>query len=50
MARSVSATFEAAVYAQQTAEVFHIILAVSHADMSETLRLVNNTEDVTSNA
>ena len=48
MARSVSATLEAAVYAQQTDEIFLILLAISHADMSETLRFVNNTEDVVS--
>lgn len=48
MARSVSATFEAAVYAQETSEVFHILLAISHTDMSATLRFVSNSEDVTS--
>ena len=50
MARSVSATMEAAVYAQQTDEVFHILLEIAHADMSATLRFVNNTADVTSNS
>ena len=49
MARSVSATLEAAVYAQQTDQVFHILLEIAHADMSATLRFVNNTADVTSN-
>ena len=49
MVRAVSATLEAAVYAQQTDQVFHILLAISHTDMSATLRFVNNTADVTSN-
>ena len=49
MARSVSATLEAAIYQQETNEIFHTLLEIAHADMSETLRYVDNTADVTSN-
>ena len=49
MARTVSATLEAAVYEQETNEIFHILLEIAHTDMSATLRFVNNTEDVVSN-
>ena len=49
MARSVSSTLETAIYAQQTNQVFHILLEIAHADMASTLRFVNNTANVTSN-
>ena len=49
MARSVSATLEAALYQQETNEIFHTLLEIAHAGMSETLRYVDNTADVTSN-
>ena len=50
MARTVSATLEAAVYAQETTQIFHILLEIAHADMAATLRFVNNTADVTSDS
>lgn len=48
MSRSLSATVKSAIYAHNTAEVFLFLLDISHADLSPTLRLVNNTVNVTS--
>jgi len=45
---TVSQTFKAAAYAQQTDEVALVILAISHADLAATIRVVNNTENITS--
>ena len=51
MSRSVSATFQAAVNAQETSEVFLVLLEIYHADIGPptTLYFVNNYEDVVSN-
>jgi len=49
VSRTVSSTFKAAFFAQETGEVPLILLEISHADLSATIRLVNNTEDVDSN-
>ena len=50
MSRSVSATFKAAVNAQETSEVFLVLLEIYHADIGPptTLYFVNNYEDVSS--
>jgi len=45
--RSMSATAIAAMMGSETNEVFHVLVQITHADLS-TIRLVNNTEDVTS--
>jgi len=45
MARSTSATFRSAVNAEETSEVFLILLEMTHADIT-TIRLVNNYTDV----
>jgi len=45
---TVSTTFKAAAYAQQTDEVALVILAIAHSDLAATIRVVNNTENVTS--
>ena len=47
MSRSVSGTFTAAMFAQETEEVPLVLLAISSDDF-DTLRFVNNTENVTS--
>lgn len=48
MARSLSSTIIAAANAQQTGQVVLALLEIAHPALT-TLRLVNNTEDVTSN-
>ena len=52
MSRSVSATFSAAVNAQETAEVFLLLLEISHADIGPptSLYFVNNRTDIVSGA
>jgi hypothetical protein len=47
MSRSLSSTFLAAVFAQQTDEVFHTLITISGTGIT-TKRYVNNYEDVTS--
>lgn len=48
MSRELSPTAIAALFSQQTSEVFLLTLTVSHDDLPATVRLVNNTVDVTS--
>lgn len=48
MARSLPSTVVEALNAQTTDNVFLVLLTVSHPDFT-TVRLVNNTEDITSN-
>ena len=48
MSRTVSNTFKAAFFAQQTGEVPLILLEIVHADLDATIRLVNNTADIVS--
>jgi hypothetical protein len=50
MPRTVSLAAMQGAMAQETDEVYLILLAVDHADMPSTLRFVNNSEDVTSNS
>lgn len=50
MPRTVSLAAIQGAMAQQTDEVYLILLAVDHADIPSTLRFVNNTEDITSNS
>jgi len=45
---TVSATFKAAAYAQQTNEVVLVILEIDHDDLAAPIRVVNNTENITS--
>ncbi|HOS41941.1 MAG TPA: DUF1833 family protein [Spirochaetota bacterium] len=49
MARNTSATFQRAVFAQETDEVFIILLEISHADLAEPIRVCNNSKDIVSN-
>lgn len=48
MPRSLSATAKAAIYAAQTEQVFLLLLEISHASLSPTLRFVDNLQDVVS--
>lgn len=45
---TVSTTFKAAFYQQQTDEVDLAIIEIDHADLASPLRFVNNTENITS--
>jgi len=46
---TVSATFKAAAYAQQTSEVFLKLLTIEHDDLASPIRVVDNTENIESN-
>ncbi len=48
MSRSLSTTAQAAVNAQQTEEVFLILLTIDHADLSQPIRVVSNNENIVS--
>jgi len=50
MSRNVSAAAQQAAFAQETSAVFLILLKLDHPDMSTPIRVVNNTESITSNA
>lgn len=49
MSRSLSTTAKQAIFAQQTSEVFLLLLTINHADLASPIYVVNNTEDVVSN-
>lgn len=49
MSRTLSGAFVNAAMAQQTEEVMLLLLTIDHDDFSTPIRVVNNTEDVTSN-
>lgn len=46
--RTLSTTAKQAVFAQQTGKVFLSIIAIDHDDLASPIRLVNNTENITS--
>lgn len=48
MSRTLSQAARHAVNAQETEQVFLLLLTLDHADLSQPIRVVNNTEDVTS--
>lgn len=48
MSRSLSLAARQAVNAQETDEVFLLLLTLDHEDIAEPIRVVNNTEDVVS--
>lgn len=48
MTRSVSVTARRAVYDAETSEAFLILLTLTHADLTEPIRVVNNALDVVS--
>lgn len=47
--RNTSATFRAAVNAQETGEVFIVLVEIDHADMADPVRLSSDAVDTTSN-
>jgi len=49
MPRSISSTAQAAINAQETDEIFLILLTISHDDLAEPIRVVSNNENITSN-
>lgn len=49
MARSLSSLAKQAVFAQETGEVFLLLLTISHASLATPIRVVNNTQNITSN-
>lgn len=49
MSRSLSTTFKQAIFAQETSEVFLVLLTLSHNDFAATIRVVNNYANITSN-
>lgn len=49
MPRTLSSNAVAALMAQSTDKVFLVLLTIDHPDLGTPFRLVNNTEDVTSN-
>ncbi len=42
-------TLEAEVYKQETGEAFLVLLTISHDDLAQPIRVVNNQENITSN-
>lgn len=49
MSRNVSATLKSAAFAQRTDKVFLVLIEIDHDDLSTPIRVVNNTENITSN-
>lgn len=49
MSRSLSSVAKSAIFAQETGEVFLLMLTISHATLTAPIRVVNNTENITSN-
>lgn len=48
MSRSVSSTFRAAAFAQETDQIYLLLLTIDHADLAAPIRVVNNYADVVS--
>lgn len=48
MARTLSTTALASIHAESTSEVWLVLLTLSHASLAAPIRVVNNTEDITS--
>lgn len=48
MVRAVSSAGRASLYAQDTAEVWVVLITIEHADLPAPIRICNNTEDVVS--
>jgi len=46
---AVSNSFKEAVFAQETDDVVLVLLTIAHADISPSIRVVNNNENITSN-
>ncbi|MBU0598807.1 DUF1833 domain-containing protein [Patescibacteria group bacterium] len=50
MSRNLSLTARQAIFAQETAEVFLLLLTIDHDDLDAAIRVVNNAENITSNS
>jgi hypothetical protein len=48
MPRTLSSTARRAIFAQETGEVFLLLLTIAHPQLAEPIRVVNNNEDVVS--
>lgn len=48
MARSLSSTATASIHAQETGEVWLVLLTIAHSSLATPIRVVNNNEDITS--
>ena len=48
MSRSLSSLAQQAIFAESTGEVFLLLLTISHASLSPSIRVVNNLQDITS--
>lgn len=48
MSRNVSATFRAAAYAQETDQVFLVLVKIEHSSLNPPIRIVNNSTNITS--
>ena len=46
----VTTTFEGEAFAQDSGKVYLVLLEISHADLTSTIRVVNNNENITSNS
>ena len=46
---TITSVFRQAAYAQETDQVFLVILEINHASLAEPIRVVNNYENITSN-
>ena len=49
MARTVTSAFRSAAFAQQTDQVFLVLLVINHSSLAAPIRVVNNYENVTHN-
>lgn len=49
MSREISATAKEAIFAQETSQVFLVIIEIDHSDLTTPLRFVNNNENIVSN-
>lgn len=49
MSRTLSSLAKQAIHAQETGEVFLLLLTLSHASLAQPIRVANNLENVTSN-
>lgn len=48
MSRSLSTVAKIAIFSQETAEVFLLLLTIAHPNLSPPIRVVNNQQDITS--
>ena len=48
MSRTVSTLFRQAIYAQETQQVFLLLITIDHDNLAVPIRVVVNTEDITS--